>query len=736
MLSNRFVVAIFVLAAMLGLLTIAWFGGFTAAGEPAPGPSRPGAVVENAGTATAPIGPEGAAARLRSAPTTTRSAVAAPPFASVDEDGNPIAGAVRNGLVLCVRAADGTPCADVPVTAAWRKGFGAYGSDTGRTDAMGRFPTTVAEVEQFERVEVQHPRFGGLRYGDDLLVSAAEPRTVVLVVPVFAPLHVRLVDGLGAAVARGTVKCEGRSASSAVRAHVLEPDEVVVAADAAGRAEILVPIGSYVLSAEAENCSLPETVLAEVGALRNEATIVLLRAEHRIEVNVHTTLPSGGSLPLEVTAFTSAAPLRSGMPGRAGEGQYRELFVDRQDDRHHVVRAERVPWRLVVKAKGCADAVVDVPAEQTEVRVALEPAPLPPPKARLRISVVDPEGKPVRAGVRVHEATGLVEGSELTTDGDGHAVLELEPKSRVCVSARHAAFARAIAGPFDLVAGDLDVRLQLSTALTIRGRVVDGNGQAVPANVRLLRPAGVLQQLGAPSEILDEVPMQDHRTMDDGAFHFDDCSPGEHELWAFPESGGLPARKRVGAGDEVTLVLGDGLTGLAIVRGTVRDAATRVVMQEVDVQCEGGIVALHLRTGASGQFEFVARPGEARVTVRAKGYVVTTSARTVAAGQEVFDVLMPPSPVFFVRVLDAAGRPLAGAEIAVLGADGKPIELLDANGNYDGEVETTNRIGRRDLRGVPAGAIRLRIEYDGKTHEFDVPATAGRDACFDVRWPG
>ncbi|HEX5051689.1 MAG TPA: hypothetical protein VFZ65_07960 [Planctomycetota bacterium] len=722
-------------ALVAGLLLLLWWCSWPSPAAVDPTPASPTVpAAGEAGTANGVAIARGAAATPGPSERTAADAAAA--FQSVGEDGQPIADPARDGIVLAVRTAAGAACADLRIVARWRKGFGIYGSDAGRTDASGRFATTVAVVEQFEGVEVTHPEFGVLQREGDLLVSPAEPHTAVLVVPVFAMLRVQLVDGTGAPVAGGAVTCSGRAEALLVHARPLETEDPSAVTDDQGRCVLRVPIGAYELAAEAAHCSLPETVLAEVGPGQNQATIVLLRYEHRLDVHVRTTLPPGGTLPVHVSAFTREAPPRpANLPGRSGEGRYRESFVDRQSDLYHVVRAEPVPWRLVVAANGCADAVIDVPVGQPEVAVRLQPAAPPAPKARLHVLVVDPDGRPVRADVRVHEHADIVHGSDHATGADGRVELEWQPEGRVCVSARSSGFARAFAGPFDLVAGDLDVHLCLGRALAIEGRVVDRSGQPLEARVRLLRPAGVLGRLGGVGEILDDAPTDDWRfTSPDGVFRYDDCGPGEHELWAFADAGGLPAHARVRAGDTATLALGEGLAGLAFVTVTVRDAATRVAMAGADLQCHGGEVGWNTVSDAQGRFEFVARPGDVGVTVRAKDHVVTTCTRTMVAGREVLDVFVPPSPVLFLRLLDAAGRPLAGAAIRVLDAAGEPIELLDAEGHYAGAVETTNRAGRAEPRGAPAGAVRLRIEQGGVQREFDVPATAARDAVFDVRW--
>jgi len=100
----------------------------------------------------------------------------------------------------------------------------------------------------------------------------------------------------------------------------------------------------------------------------------------------------------------------------------------------------------------------------------------------------------------------------------------------------------------------------------------------------------------------------------------------------------------------------------------------------------------------------------------------------------VLDVALPPSPLRFLRVLDAAGLPLFDASVAVLDATGEPIDLLDQHGGYGGIQESTDRAGRVDLRGAAGGPLRVRVTRGERLQVFEVPATGGLAAAFDLRW--
>ncbi len=692
---------------------------FAAAGPRASSTPHPALVVRPSRTEVAPPGVEPGDA-----------------FTSFDEAGERIAEPVRDGIVLWVCSTHGVPAADEPVTVHWRKGFGLYGKDVGRTDARGRLPTTVAEVEQFEGIEVADPKLGTLGYWGDLLPTAEDPRTVQLVVPDLATLRVRVVDGRGGPIPGGQVKATGGGVSALPRQHLLGGAPREASTDDGGGAQLVVAQGSYEVTAAAPDCILPQSVWADVGAAGGDATVVLLRDEHRIDVTVHVTPPPGHTAAVNVVAFTRSVLDRAGLPGRGGEGIYRELFVDRQGGRTFVVRADGLPWRCVVKSQGCADAVVDVPAGRTEVQVALAAGMAAPPKARLVVTVFDPEGNPTFADVQVYTTPDLDRGSESGTQEQGRLVLELEPQVRVCIGARRHGFASAMAGPIELHAGEQAVALRLLPSLVVSGRVVDAAGNGLPAHVVLHRPAGALRGLaeGLP-EILGEAPTADGLDIVDGNFEFRDCGPGEHEVWVFPDGGELPAKKRVLPGAPITVVPGEGLTGLHVVLGIVRDAVTQAPVEGVQLNVATAVTYRSPRSDAGGHFRFVAPPGELQIRAVRRGYAVYMSPPSVVGdGPLVVDILLPPSPLRFLRVLDAAGRPVIDGEVAVLGAAGEPIDLLDEDGYYDGTSQSTDPAGRVDLRGAPGGRLRVRVTRGERQQVFEVPATGGLDAAFELRW--
>src|SRR5262249_35740822 len=134
------------LAAAAVLLALAIGAALFVLASPPPSDPRP----ERAGPHAHGVpSPAAASAAAPTAPPTDgrervdSSPVATGGFVSRTEEGEVVADAVRDGLEVLVLRQDRVPVADAGITAHWRKGFGLYGSDAGRTDARGRFATTV-----------------------------------------------------------------------------------------------------------------------------------------------------------------------------------------------------------------------------------------------------------------------------------------------------------------------------------------------------------------------------------------------------------------------------------------------------------------------------------------------------------------------------------------------------------------------------------------------------------------
>lgn len=714
--------------AIAGVLAAAGYVAWLAA-LPAPDPSG---AVGFAAPVDSGLGMPAVAATTPAA----RRAADASAFASFGEDGEPIRDPIRAGLCLLVRDPVGAPQARVPITVKWRKGPDSCGRDAGTTDADGAFPTTVAEPTQIEGVELEHDAQGHLEYHGEFFATAEDARRVLVVVPAFAPLLVMVIDPQGVPHAGATVVAFS-DVSQPPRAHVVTPERRQGTTDGAGRCVLSLPLGSAEVLATSADAAAPEHVVASLDASGGSATIVVIPHAQRTAVTVAVTAPPGAELTLQA-ASAEPPPRRPDWPGRGGRVAYREFGIERRSAREFVVLAEPVAWDLQVLGTGCAGTVMRVAAGQRAVAVELQAAPpATTPKAVVVVTLVDATGKPVRGDVAVHGPEDPVYGRSQTTDDAGRLVLELEPGRRVCLRGRRPGCAPAIVGPFDLDASIREVRIELPLAMSLAGVVLDEQGALAPATVLLQRPSGALQQLGAGVRpFLNGVqPNSVLQTGAEARFHFDDCQSGDHELWAYPTAGGWPGRVRARPGDAVCIVLGRGLEDLVLVTATVREATTRAPLAGASVDCAEAQIVWGIPTDGAGSCRFVAPAGALQVRALARDHAVArVDVAAARPGRLALEVLLAPSPVLFLRVVDRSGQPLAGVAVQVLDAARQPIELLDPEGNSRGKVEVCDRVGEANVRGAPAGALTLRLACGDELREFAVAAGAGRLERVDLRW--
>src|SRR5262249_49329467 len=97
-------------------------------------------------------------------------------FASFDDDGRRIDGARQDGLTMLVRSADGAPLPGALVKVHWHREVEdqlTYGLDRGATDGRGGFRTSIRELGELQRVEVQVPGLGWLDYQERFMLADA-----------------------------------------------------------------------------------------------------------------------------------------------------------------------------------------------------------------------------------------------------------------------------------------------------------------------------------------------------------------------------------------------------------------------------------------------------------------------------------------------------------------------------------------------------------------------------------
>lgn len=282
--------------------------------------------------------------------------------------------------------------------------------------------------------------------------------------------------------------------------------------------------------------------------------------------------------------------------------------------------------------------------------------------------IVDSTGKAV-AGAALHAYLDGRRGIQIPTMAktgeDGRFVVPHVEPGRWRLEAIAPHYSKSVTELEVPVEGRRDVRLVLSAGRTIRGRVVDHQGQPAP-KVWMVSFAVVLGTQKV-SNAITTVP-----TDAEGRFELEDLDrDATYELWATAKDNNFGHPKRGAERVRVSPGVAEvelRLRPLGKVRGTVElsgggtSPSCRVVGIE-PVSCADGSFALELE------------PGEQVLKALAEGYATAQVPVQVEEGSEVrVAIRLEPSRKLTVTVVDArTQRPLPGVDVhwsARLGADG------------------------------------------------------------------
>ncbi len=291
--------------------------------------------------------------------------------------------------------------------------------------------------------------------------------------------------------------------------------------------------------------------------------------------------------------------------------------------------------------------------------------------------LVDTRGRPLVGRVAVvpeQKASPSVPGA--TTDAQGRFVIA------GVAPGRHMLSARAGNGPsqelqsVELRSGQhlKNVRLvyELGPTISISGRVTDGDGRGLEANLDLM----VQEERGRTS-------MANERSAVDGAFAFTELPQG-----AYTVSGSAPGFGSAWVSD----IMGD-TSGLEIVleaqpqiRGHVVDAAGQPVTRfDISaVPAGGGFDAAQVSKSvfdAEGAFDLQVGIGTYRLVTRATGFATAeTRVGAVHPGDPIEDIVvtLEAAGLWRGRVVSTSGQPVSGA--AILAGDG-PLRPQQAHGS-------------------------------------------------------
>ncbi|MEM7260818.1 MAG: sigma-70 family RNA polymerase sigma factor [Planctomycetota bacterium] len=336
-----------------------------------------------------------------------------------------------------------------------------------------------------------------------------------------------------------------------------------------------------------------------------------------------------------------------------------------------------------------------------------------------RTVVVSDEAGASVPGVRVW-TTG-VPGRPAVSDADGVAKLAgLRGRGKTTLLARRAGFAlehRSIE-----YAGDGAIELTLGAESEIAGVFLDAQGAPLPharITIESSRKIGkrwpqcVLRLTGQNTTLTDRF----------GRFRFGELFEGEFEITAQPPvEAAAPQVVTARAGDpEVTIVFDPRPADRAHFTGRVVDARTGTPIEAVTVTA---IRTQGPGTGGSGKsvdleapdgvFELLGlEPGFWEFEVQAPGYhrdhEVTDE---VGAGEHRLDFALHPLRTVRLRILDAEGNPISGAELVFLYPSGGTVRPTPTAEQPNGEVTLDSR-GETLVVGLPATQLRVCVRVDG-----------------------
>lgn len=408
-------------------------------------------------------------------------------------------------------------------------------------------------------------------------------------------------------------------------------------------------------------------------------------------------------------AHVEVRPHDAGWPGvTLGPSRLARGWADGQTD----ARGERVlddvpdaPCDLVVSARRYPRAEpVAVPAdvEEIEVRFGARYA-----EARLVCRVEDRAGQPI-ADAQVH-ARSSVDYRRWRTHDDGRVELRLlclrYPDSpayhdlEVLVAAE--GFTPRLLTRPDLEPGETHLTVALEPERVLAGRVVP------PARRQFRLHSDRDDRKG--TDWLVKLDNAWHQTDEEGRFRIGQLWEGEFQLFDGDALFTVRAPR-----EDLVLRMADGAVALVWFTLHVRDASTgQPVTHCMIVESTGGGL---LDDAPDGVYAMPARlPGPRALGVKTDRYAYWyLPLRDWSAGAYRLDVALEPAAPLHVRVVDAAGAPVAGARVLPQDVAGHPLSFDDKTPLRAGtELPRTDLGGRCWFELVRRGPARLAIYPPG-----------------------
>lgn len=640
---------------------------------------------------------------------------------SVAQDGTSL-DAVAEGLAFEVVDPEQQPVVGAPIAVSWYRpdrDEHLQGCDAGQTDADGRFRSSVQKAEELEGVQVTLPWLGATATVHDLQPARTGPDTIVLVAPTVADLDVLVVGAGERPIANAKVFVEHAATLDEPLRYRLQAERLQAVTDAEGRARMRVPAARCRVAVQApeheSDCEWHCRFVPGHNTLRLDPEPTASWHMVRIEVVRPADCGAKLSLAMESSERRPRAPQATVLDV---VGERRWFYGTGIDANTTEVSVPPLAWHLRIETEGCEPWRRWIAPEERVVRAELVALPAAA-RHELRGIVRGHDGQPCANAhlywYTANEAKGRMVGE---SDPEGRFALQVPAEPVGWLSAWRDAAAPAWAGPFLPPGRRQELELRMQPPATIEATMVDERGAGLDATMAL-----------ATSPMPEAVPDQRGIFAGDWAT-FDRVPVGDRELWGYPDRGGWPARRIVRAGERVALVSGEGLDAWVRIAATVVDAHSLRALGEASYRDR--------TADADGMIRMVFAPGTHRITLAAAGYAPRRFVLSdLTPGLQSRRFALPRAATRFLRFLDAAGRPLADCEVAVLddagGADARWPITADSDAD-----------GRCELLGAPIGRLQLvvrRHERDngtlvdvGDERTFVLAEGAGERTAVALRW--
>lgn len=391
--------------------------------------------------------------------------------------------------------------------------------------------------------------------------------------------------------------------------------------------------------------------------------------------------------------------------------------------------APALPGGQAASAPQAAAPAVAAPVGEKSKGPASQARPRPASPSKLEVAVVDPAGRPVEGAVVLATPVyGAWAGAQLrtekvrsaVTDKSGRATLEHLPRAPWAVEAH----ARGFASAHRERVSDSAVELRLAKGLAVTGVIRDGATRAPVVGARVSveeyrsLPEDWAQRAVAPAAVTDGR----------GLFRLDGLGARPATIVVRASGFGPARRESVRPGSRVEVYLFAGPT----LRGSVRDESGKALPgATVRVFSEGwNSPPPPEATDARGRFAVAGiEAGEYWAIARSGSRAPAVAPVTIAARDEtVLDLVVGDGGFVAGRVVDEAGRPLAGARLRPEVLDGRGLPAVVSE-SMAGESSAN---GSFALGPLPAGPIGIGVAHRGYA-PVRVTATVRSRESTDVR---